>query len=60
MPKRGVSMVSQNVGLILMIDDGIRSVARAAILWASIVAHTDKTNAGIGAGCTSAVGRGYW
>lgn len=55
-PKRGVSMVSQNVGLILMIGDGIRSIARAAILWASTVAHTDKTNARFEAGCTSAAG----
>ncbi len=56
-PKRGVSMVSQNVGLILMIGDGIRS---AAILRASTAALIDKTNAVIEAGSTSAVGRGYW
>jgi hypothetical protein len=50
-------MVSQNVGLILMIGDGIRS---AAILRASTAALIDKTNAVIEAGSTSAVGRGYW
>lgn len=59
-PKHGLSMVSQYVGLIRKIGDGIRSVARAAILRGSTAALTDQPNARIGTGFTSAVGRGYW